>query len=248
MRDVMAGEWAKAWSGKAWWLPAAFGILMSFMASLGYATQGRESIAQSRTDAGAVTADVVQAWMMMLLFASLYGAVSVAREYATGTIARSVLLSGSRTRLFSAKLIVTTAMGALYGVLAVGLAVASGWGLMAAGAGHRPVWTRETWLILLGVFVCTTLSAPWGLFIGWIVRNQMAAVGTLMGFTLLLDPGLQALFPQGAKYLMTIAMSSVYRDGKPELLSEPLALLVIAGWLAAAAFLARKLLTSRDVV
>ncbi|GCD44724.1 ABC transporter permease [Streptomyces paromomycinus] len=246
MSSVIAGEWRKAWTGRAWWVPAAIGIFMSLLASLGFATQGDQLLTEGKTTATAVTGDIVRQWMMMLLFSSLLGAVLTSREYATGTITRSVLLSGSRKRLFSAKLVVATVMGVLYGLLAVGLAVASSWGMMAR-FGREPEWTQETWLIVLGVFLCTALSAPWGTFLGWIIRNQIGAVGTLMALTLLLEPALQRLFPAGAKYLLTIAMSSVYRDGKPELLSEPIALVVIAGWLAVAWLIARKLFTSRDV-
>ncbi len=55
------------------------------------------------------------------------------------------------------------------------------------------------------------------------------------------------LIPEVGKFLMTIAMSSVFRDGKPELLSEPVAFLVIGGWLAIAWFGARKLFLTRDI-
>ena len=63
-----------------------------------------------------------------------------------------------------------------------------------------------------------------------------------------MDPGLQALAPVPAQYLMTVAMSSVYRDVGHQLLPVPLALLVIAGWLVAAWVLGRRLFDTRDVM
>lgn len=97
------------------------------------------------------------------------------------------------------------------------------------------------------MFACNVLAAPWGVFIGWIVRHQIGAVGALMALTLLLDPALQRLVPDVAKYLLTIAMSSVYRDVHTDLFSPGTALLVIAGWLGVAGLAAHRLFRSRDI-
>jgi ABC-2 type transport system permease protein len=53
--------------------------------------------------------------------------------------------------------------------------------------------------------------------------------------------------PAVGRFTMTIAMSAVYRDGKPELLPIPAASLVIAAWLAVAGLLAFQLVRTRDV-
>ncbi|MEU1186924.1 ABC transporter permease [Streptomyces sp. NPDC005859] len=247
MRNLLAGEWAKAWTGRGWLILAGCGVLMSLLGALGYASQGATAIDEGTMGRAAVTDDIVRSWFMMSLFTSLFGAISVSREYTSGAIGRSVLMSGGRTRLLAAKVLVATAVGALAALLTAALSLASAWAALAAD-GTEPAWHGETWLILLGVFAVNTLAAPWGALIGWIVRHQVGAVVTVVALTLVVDPAVQALVPDAGKYLMTIAQSSVYRDMKPELLSTPLALLVIAGWLAAAGLLARKLLTARDVV
>ncbi|GHC51257.1 ABC transporter permease [Streptomyces cinnamoneus] len=246
MRDLLPAEWMKAWAGRTWLICAASGSFMSLLASLGYASDTDKKITEQHMDLATITNDSVRAWMMTFLFASLFGAIFVVREYTAGTIGRSVLLSGTRTRLFAAKALVGTAMGALSGLLAVALAFAATYGALASN-GHNPEITRETWLIAAGIFVCNVLAGPWGVLFGWIIRHQVGAVTTLLALTLIVDPALQRLVPDVGKFLMTIAMSSVYRDGKPELLSEPIAFLVIAGWLAAAWFGARKLFLTRDI-
>ncbi|MDX2762761.1 ABC transporter permease [Streptomyces europaeiscabiei] len=247
MRNLLAGEWAKAWTGRGWLILVGCGVLMSLLGALGYASQGATAIEEGTMGRAAVTDDIVRSWFMMSLFTSLFGAIFVSREYTSGAIGRSVLMSGGRTRLLAAKVLIATAVGALAALFTAALSLASAWGALAAN-GTEPAWHGETWLILLGVFAVNTLAAPWGALIGWIVRHQVGAVVTVVALTLVVDPAVQVLVPDAGKYLMTIAQSSVYRDMKPELLSTPLALLVIAGWLAAAGLLARKLFTARDVV
>ncbi|MCJ1678472.1 ABC transporter permease [Streptomyces sp. APSN-46.1] len=247
MRNVISGEWMKAWTGRTWLVLASAGIFMSLLTCFGYASTGDESIALGSTTASAVTDDMAQAWMMTFLMSAVFGGILVTREYHSGAIARSVLLSGGRLRLLSAKALVATAVGVLNGLLAVGLAVLCAF-LLPAHFGYSADWTGHTTRIVLGVLAVNALAAPWGALLGWIIRSQLATVVTVMALTLLVEPGLQALAPQVAAYLPTIAMRPVYLDGKPELLSVPLALLVLAGWLAAAGTAARQLLLSRDVI
>ncbi|MEV8535708.1 ABC transporter permease [Streptomyces sp. NPDC051211] len=248
MRNVIAAEWSKAWTGRAWWILALIGVFLGVLAGTGFVAQADADIAAGRDTVEAATDQVVRCWFMLLLFSALFGAVFVTKEYNSGAIARTVLLSGGRDRLLAAKLIAGTGMGALYAVLATVLAAASPTLFLATTTEYEPVWTGETTLTLVGVFTVTLLGAPWGVFLGWIIRNQTAAVATLLGLTLFVDEALLRLLPEAGKFTLTIAMSSVYRDGKPELLSVPLALLVIAGWLALSGFAARKLFLSRDVI
>jgi ABC-2 type transport system permease protein len=246
MRDLLSAEWRKAWTGRSWLVLLCCGGFMCLITSFGYASQDNQAIEQGTATASSATGDVVRSWMMMLLFAALFGAVVVGREFSAGTIGRSVLLSGGRGRLFGAKLAVGAVLGALYGAIAVVLGLLSAWGTLS-GYGRQPQFTGGTWLTVLGVFLCSLLAAPWGVFLGWLLRNQLAAVATVLGLTLLVEPALQRLVPPVGKYLMTIAMSSVYRDRHTDLLSEPVALLVIAGWLLAAGLAARALVLNRDI-
>ncbi|MFI5765326.1 MULTISPECIES: ABC transporter permease [unclassified Streptomyces] len=245
MRNLIAGETRKALTGRAWWALPLAGAWLCLITTFGYVSGGEKAIADGSTSL-AVGQDVARSWMMMFLLAAVFGAVHVTRDYASGTMVRSALLAGSRSRLFGAKLAVSTAAGAVFGLIAAALGAVSVYlgplpfGLEAAADG-------ETALILVGVFACCTLAAPWGALIGWIVRNQTGAVATLIGLTLLVDPGLQRLVPEVSKYLLTIAMSSVYRDVKPDLLSLPWAYAVIAAWLAAAFVAGRHLVRTRDI-
>ncbi|MFG7943901.1 MULTISPECIES: ABC transporter permease [Streptomyces] len=247
LRRLLSAEWSKMWTGRAWWSMALIGVLMGALAGSGYVTEADKDIAKGATTIEGVTDQVVRSWFMMLLFSALLGAIFVSREYQSGAIGRSVLLSGGRGRLLTAKLLVGLAMGVVFGALTVALAAASP-SVFLPQAQLEPAWTHETTLTLIGVFVVTTLGAPWGVLLGWIIRNQAATVATLLGLTLFVDEALLRLAPAVGKFTLTIAMSSVYRDGKPELLSVPAASLTIAAWLVAAGIAARALFHKRDVL
>lgn len=124
MREALLGEWTKAWTGRAWAVLTSIAVFMSLLTSFGYATEGDKSIGTGHTGIAAVTDDVVRSWMMTFLFASLFGALLVTREYSSGSISRAVLLTG-RGRLFTAKLVIGAAVGVLSGLLAVVLAAVS---------------------------------------------------------------------------------------------------------------------------
>ncbi|MGW7415703.1 ABC transporter permease [Streptomyces sp. NPDC054863] len=245
-RNVVRGEVRKALTGRQWWILPLAGTFLCLLSTFGFASEGHKAIVAGGS-AAEVTNNIARAWMMMFLFSSLFGAILVSREYGSGTVGRSVLLAGSRGRLLAAKTAVATLAGTAFGLLALALGALS---CAAAGTayGDAPAFTGETWLILLGCLACSVLAAPWGALLGWIVRHQVASVALIITLTLVVDTGIQALAPEFAKYLLTIAMSSVYRDVKPDLLSVPLAFAVIAAWLAAAYYAAHRLVRTRDIV
>lgn len=247
MRRLLAAEWRKLWIGRGFPGMAVISVALGTLAGIGFVNEAQRQLAAGVIDVRAVTDQLVRSWFLTLLFAALFGAIYVTREFGSGAVGRSVLLSGGRARLFLAKLIAGTGAGALFGLLAAGLAAVSPW-VFLAPTDYRPEWTAETSLTLVGVFTVTLLGAPWGVLLGWIIRNQAAAVGVLLGLTLLVDESLLRLVPTIGRFTMTIAMSAVYRDGKPELLPVPVASVVIAGWLVLAGLLGYWLFRTRDVL
>ncbi|QKW08019.1 ABC transporter permease [Streptomyces sp. NA04227] len=246
MRDVLRAEWLKAWSGRTWWIMLLVGLFLGLLGASGAAAAADVQIDDGTTDAVAGSAEVVRAWFSTLLASMLFGAVFVTREYGAGAISRSVLLSGSRSRLLAAKTLVGTGMGALLAAVATLCAPLSLW-LFFPMFGIDAHWSRDASLTLLGVFAVITLAAPWGVLLGWILRNQAATIATLLVVTLFVDEGLHALLPEAGRFTMQVAMGTVYRDDKNMALDLPYALLVIAAWLALAGFTARRLFTRRDV-
>ncbi|MBW1596576.1 ABC transporter permease [Streptomyces sp. JJ38] len=246
MRDLLKAEWLKAWSGRTWWIMAVVALFMGLLGSSGAAAVGDQQLDEGVTDAAAVTAEMVRAWFSALLGSLLFGAVFVSREYGSGAVNRSALLCGGRTRLFTAKAAVGTAMGALFALVAAALAPASAYAF-AGLFGFDVVWSGEASRTLLGVATVVVLAAPWGVMLGWLIRNQAATVAIALVLTLFVDETLFLLLPEVGRFTMQVAMGSVYLDGKEDALPVPFALAVIGGWLALAGFLARRRLVSRDI-
>ncbi|PID97206.1 MAG: ABC transporter permease [Actinomycetales bacterium] len=189
--------------------------------------------------------EIVRSWMTVFLFAGIFAALLYTRDAGSGGLARSVLAAGSRQRLFAVKMAAATIVGLGFGVLAVVGAVGSTFGL-ARWQQVDIEWTSEVTWTALGVFLTCPLAALFGLAVGMIVRNTAGAIGVLLVTTLLLEPGLQRLAPEQAKYLFTIALSGVYRD-HGQVLSMASGAITAGLWIAVLAIVARYRLMTRDV-
>jgi hypothetical protein len=184
--------------------------------------------------------------MMMFLFAGILGALTVAREYGNHTLTRTALLTGNRNRVFAAKVAGALGIGLGFGLVATAGAVIAPFAIMTP-LGITPEWSAATTSTVLGVFASNVLAAIWGGFLGWIIRNPIGAIATVVCLTLLVDPGLQRLVPEFAQFLFTIALSSIYGDEKPVLLGVWAALACVLGWLAVTGFAASRLFAARDI-
>lgn len=247
MSALLRTEALKARTGKAWWMLLVIFMPLTLMTCLGESIEGVDELKDGKMTEAALTAEIARQWFQMLLVTALFGAILVGREFSTRSIARSVLLSDSRNDLIRAKLIVGTAAGALYGLLAAAMAVASAWFFLVTND-LEPRWTTDVWTTVLGVLAVSVLAAPWGVLIGWICREQLVAVGAVIVLTLLVEPGLQALAPEVFNFPFTIALSSIYQDTKDGLLGVPIAVAISLAWLAAAGALAVVLTRRRDVL
>lgn len=246
MRRLVHAEALKARTGKAWWLMLVIGIPWTLVVCLGVSVAGMEYIEKGATTEPALQAEIARQWFAMLLFTALFGTLLVGREFSTRSIARSTLLSESRNDLIRAKLVVGVASGAAYGLLAVALAFASMWFFFVTNDLELQ-WTTEVLTTLLGVFAVSVLAAAWGVLIGWICREQIVGVVAVLGLTLLVEPGLQAIAPDIFNFPFTIALSSIYQDTKDGLLAVPAAVAICFAWLAGAGALAVTLTRRMDV-
>ncbi|MBP2708347.1 ABC transporter permease [Microbispora sp. RL4-1S] len=246
MRNLVKAEWLKIWNGRVWWILSGFALLMCAMACAGFLAEAKKQLPRGQTTPEVVTTTLVNVWFMVELVAALVAMIAVTREFGNGAINRSVLLSGGRRRLQVAKLIAATAAGAVFAAATGVLAAASPW-VFLIGTGYRPAWTAETTWTLLGVMAVVVAGAVWGSALGLLIRNQVAAVVTMLLSTWLVSESLFRLVPAVGKFTVDEAMAAVYHDVKPELLSPPVALAVLAGWLALAAFAGGRQFLHRDL-
>lgn len=229
MSGKVRSELLKYLTGKATFVVAGTGVLVCAITAYGFMVEGSRQPGGFAT--GLVTDSMVRAWMMMLLFSAILGALGVVRDYSGKTMARTVLTAGGRTPTFVVKLAGAGIVGLASALLTTVLAGTTT--ALALTLTHRPVvWTAESTQTLIGVGACVVFATLWGNAIGWLVRNQAAAIMTIIVMIVVLEPAVQRLVPKASAYLFTIALSSLYRDGKPELLPIWGATAVAAVWVA----------------
>lgn len=226
LSGAVRGELIKAARSVSLVLLAWFAVVMSGVTAYGYAVIG----ADADQDPAVVVDDIVRAWMMVFLFSGIFAAMQVGREFDSRVINRTVLLAGTRRRVLASKLLVAAFFGACFAVLAGVLAAASAV-VLPLVLGQEPAWSAEATWTLVGVMACCVLAALWGAGIALTVRHQIVSILVVVGFTLLVDPGLQRIWPEASNALFTIALSSIYLDPKPELLAVPAASLVAILWI-----------------
>ncbi len=241
MRDLVASTWMRAFTGKVWWTILVGGVAACALAASGFAMGAGDMTPQEATDGSA------RLWFTMLLFCALFTANCVTRDVTTGAVARAALASGNRWRLFWQTVVVSTLSGVVYGLVAAACAAATPF-IIAPAAGFDPQWTSSTNLAVLGVFVVTVLAGPWGAVVGWMVRSQVGAIGIILVQVLLVDELVQRLVPAAGKYALTMAMASVYGEGRPGLLPVVAALAVILFWLGAGGAAGYLRTSRRDVL
>ncbi|HEY8979827.1 MAG TPA: ABC transporter permease [Streptomyces sp.] len=236
-------ELLKAGSGRAMLGALVGGFLWCALTGYGYYTEGRADAAAVAS--GAVTDDIVRAWMMMLLFSAISCALVVTRDFAQGTAARTVLLYGGRAEVFRAKLAAALLISTGFALTATAGAAVNV--LLASSGGTDLAWTAETTKTLLGVGGCVLLAGPWGLMAGWIVRKQTLTVLAIVILVVGVEPAVQRLVPEAAQFLFTIALSSVYRDHRPDLLPVGAAVGVCLLWIVLFGVIARTRFLRKDV-
>ncbi|GAA1603001.1 ABC transporter permease [Kribbella hippodromi] len=138
---------------------------------------------------------------VLLFVPALIGAIGVAGEYRHRTIATTFLAEPRRGRVLTAKLIVYAGLGLVYGVIA---SLTSAIALLAAALVRGvdltiPAADLSTLLIRLAV--AAAVYTVLGVAIGALTRNQLVAVGIVVGYfyfleyILLVVPGINTIYP-----------------------------------------------------
>ena len=241
---VLRAELRRAVQGRQLALFASGAVFLCLVTGYSLAV-GAKDTALTAAAAGTLVESQARSWMMTFLFAGLFASMVFTRDLGTGALTRSVL-TASRRAVFTAKATVAALVGAAFGLGAAALAIGSTYAMNTA-LSVPFVWTEEATLIVLGIGACCVLAALFGLFVGMLTRHATGALMLLLVQTLLLEPGLQRLAPDVAKYLFTISLSSIYRDVLPNLLSVPLAWAVALGWVVVAGGAAWSAFSTKDI-
>jgi ABC-2 type transport system permease protein len=187
-------------------------------------------------------------------FALLAGSLAVTTEYRHKTITPALLISPRRLPLLAAKLVTLTVTGAAFGLLTFGTAAAIALPVLA---GRHIASGLSQWQltgILAGGSAATALFAALGVGIGTVVRNQVAAVITVLALLYVAEP-LLGFLPGAGRVVQRYGLAGIdsaatgttgYPAGA-HLLGHYAGGAVLAAYAAAAMVAGAVLLRRRDV-
>jgi hypothetical protein len=144
------------------------------------------------------------------LFAGLVGAMSITGEIRHGTIRPTFLITPRRGRVIAAKIVAGALVGTVFGLAAVGVALAVGSAALAARGIPSALDGGDYTLMPVGGVAAAALWAPLGLGLAAVLRNQVATLVVIFLWlffieNLLIDfvPGVGKFAPGAAAAAMT---------------------------------------------
>jgi ABC-type transport system involved in multi-copper enzyme maturation permease subunit len=142
-----------------------------------------------------------------ILFVTVLGVMSIAGEFRHGSIAPSLLVTPSRSRLLLAKLAAITIVGAVVGVIAAGGALAFG-ALIGPGSDALAYSGSDVVRALFTAALATALYGAMGLGVGSALRNQTGAVILILVLLLFVDNVTAGLWSHFAPYSLGSTLSA----------------------------------------
>ena len=178
------------------------------------------------------------------------GAVVGAGEYRHGTIASTLLVTPNRLRATGAQTIACALGGLVVGLAASALIAVIVLPILSARDAVLP-GSDVVIRIVLGNGLYAALAAALGASLGAALRNQVAAIVTLLLIFFVVDPAVSALVEGYAPFSLSGLSGSITGTTEDEadidLLPQGLAALVWAGYTAVLVGLAAFLTSRRDV-
>ena len=209
--------------------------------------------AENLADASAQLMVFGRGEFLAVLFAALFGALSITSEIRHGTIRPTFLVSPTRGRVVAAKVCVSSLAGAGFGLVASALAAGVGTAALRARGIDVQLDGGDYTLLIAGGVVAAALWAAIGVGLGAIVRDQVPTLigisawllfveGLLVGDVASSDIAEVGRFAPGA-----LGMAASGQD-PGTLLSPVIAILLLVLYAVVAAVTGWRATTRRDVV
>lgn len=256
--DTLASEWVKLTTLRSTYvtmgLGAAMSIAMSALVCLAVGSTFNGWPAERQAQFAPILMTMTGT-VVMLITASVFGALATASEYSSGMMRLTLTATPSRARVLTAKLALVAGITLVVGTIAsvgmflAGAAVLSSYGIPVPGLGDRDVQR-----FVLGLAVATPMFPVFGAALGSILRSTPGAITAVLGllwlpqvFAELVPSWPQEhvfnLFPQSAADSLTgghLVTNPIYS-------TAPVATVIVAVWLVALVSAAYLLLQRRDV-
>jgi ABC-2 type transport system permease protein len=167
--------------------------------------------------------------------AAVVGVLCVTGEYRHKLMTQSLLVEPRRWKLLTAKSVATVVWGLFYAVVSLLLVGAMGIPLLTSQGGSVSALFNQAGAVLPGLFAAFALLALFGAGLGTLMKNQIAAVVTILAITFIVEPVFDGVLPSVGKWLPFAASASVAGGlvrpaERTALLSWWLAAIVLAAW------------------
>lgn len=182
-----------------------------------------------------------------LIFSGLAGVLLITSEYRYGTIHPTFVFTPRRGRVLSAKLAAGLLAGLVFGVAGVGLALGIGSLILSARGIPSALSAGKITLLVFGGLAGIALRGAFGVGLGAIVRNQVAAVIGLLAWDFVVNGLLFGLAPSVGRFMPTTAANALMGLKTTHLLSPAAGGAVLVGWTVMLALAGLVLTQRRDV-
>lgn len=166
------------------------------------------------------------------LFVLAVSIIGMAGEYRHGTIGHTLLAAPERWQVIAAKVIAYALVGLLFGAVAVGLT----YGISGPWMESKDVgWSLENRLpkeIIVGSLAGNALFGVIGVGLAALLKDQVLALFTGIGATLLLDVIVSGVVPEVSKFFPGGAFTGLSNSAGDELLDPAIGGLVLLGYAA----------------
>jgi ABC-type transport system involved in multi-copper enzyme maturation permease subunit len=183
-----------------------------------------------------------------LIFSALAGALLITGEYRYGTIHPTFVFTPDRGRVLSAKLAAGLMAGLVFGVAGVGLALGIGSLILSARGIPSALSAGRITLLAFGGLAGIGLRGAFGVGLGAIMRNQVAAVICLLAWDFVVNGLLFGLAPSVGRFMPTTAANALMGLKTAHLLSPVAGAAVLVGWTVMLALAGLVLTQRRDVM
>jgi ABC-2 type transport system permease protein len=182
-----------------------------------------------------------------IVFVLLLGVMLIAGEFRHGTITQTLLVTPDRWKVLVAKLAAGGVLGLAFGVVSELFALVLGVPLLGL-KGADISFDSESWKLVVGVVLASTIAGMLGVGLGSLIRNQVAAIVLVFAWLLIVEPTLGAILQENAKFTPGGAIAAVVADEEDgELLTQPAGIALLLGYTAGLAALGGRFVLSRDV-
>jgi len=265
MITLIRTQWRALITTRMWWILLV--IMMAVVAGMAALIGLALTLAPDSAQATASRPDDLTLAMTVYtmdvslgyVFPVTLGALHMTGEYRYRTIDTTLLLAPSRSRLILAKAASVVPMGLLYGAAAMVSGLTAGVAALAIGGQPLELGDSQVWRALVLGLVVLCLWMVIGVGFGCSLRNQVAAVVTLLAFTQFIEPLLRVglgswsptqsiqMFLPGAAGEAAVGASFYSTAGVNGLLPWWAGLLVLLGYAMAAGAIGRVTTLRRDI-